>query len=91
VERTDGCLVIILWHVDSLIGNDREIGSYTTGAHTTMEKLLEAVFSMRLLPRLYDEEQLRLQQNLGPVVRRVGVWCEMATSPGLSCDTVAAE
>jgi hypothetical protein len=29
VERTDRRLMFILWYVDSLIGNDRDIGSYT--------------------------------------------------------------
>jgi hypothetical protein len=46
--------------------------------HATIEELLEAVFSMRSLPRLYKEEQLRLLATLGTAVRRVGCWCEMA-------------
>jgi hypothetical protein len=39
----------------------------------TIEELLEAVFSVRSVPRLYIEEQLRLRERLEPAVRRVGV------------------
>jgi hypothetical protein len=49
-------------------------------AHPTIEELLEAVFSVRSVPRLHNEEQLRLQESLETAVRRVGDWCEMVTS-----------
>jgi hypothetical protein len=39
---------------------------------------------MRSVPMLYNEEQLRLQESLETAVRRVGGWCEMATSLGIS-------
>jgi hypothetical protein len=32
------------------------------------------------VPRLYNEEQLRLSRSLETAVRRVGGWCEMAAS-----------
>jgi hypothetical protein len=48
------------------------------------EELLEAVFSVRSVPRLYNEERLRLLDILETVVRTVGGWCEMATNLGLS-------
>jgi hypothetical protein len=36
----------------------------TTNTHTTTEQLLEAVVSVQSVPRLYNEQQLQLQQNL---------------------------
>jgi hypothetical protein len=60
-----------------------------TDAHETIDKLLEPVSSVRSVLCLYDEEQLRLRESLGTVMRRAGVWCEMAASLGVSCDTVA--
>jgi hypothetical protein len=51
---------------------------------STIEELLEEVLSMQSVPRLYKEEQLRLRESLGTAVRRVGVWCEMAASLGVS-------
>jgi hypothetical protein len=45
----------------------------------TVEEMLEAVFSVRYVPRLYNEVQLPLDESLEPEVRRVGGWCEMAT------------
>jgi hypothetical protein len=38
-----------------------------TDAHATMEELLEAVFSVRSVPRLYKEEQLQLQESTAGV------------------------
>jgi hypothetical protein len=51
----------------------------STDTHTTVE-LLEAVFSVRSIPRLYNEEQLRLRESLETAVRRVGGCFEMAAS-----------
>jgi hypothetical protein len=46
-----------------------------TDMHATTEELLEAVFSLWSVPRLYNEGQLPL---------RVGGWCEMIASLGVS-------
>jgi hypothetical protein len=54
-----------------------------TDTHVTMEMLLEAVFSVRSVPRLYNEGQLPLEKSLETAVRRVGDWCEMAASLGI--------
>jgi hypothetical protein len=50
-----------------------------TDTHATTE-LLEEVFSVWSVPRIYNEEQLQLQESLETAVRRVGGWCEMAAS-----------
>jgi hypothetical protein len=52
--------------------------------HTTIEELLEAVFSMRSVPRLYNECQLQLEKSLETTVKIVGGWCEMAASLGVN-------
>jgi hypothetical protein len=64
--------------------------------HATIE-LLEAVFSVRSVQRLYKEGLLPLEESLETAVRRAGVWCEMAASlavsqleQGVSCGTVAS-
>jgi hypothetical protein len=51
-----------------------------TDTHTTIEELLEAVFSVRSVRRLYNEDQLPLRESLESAVRSVGGWCEMAAS-----------
>jgi hypothetical protein len=56
----------------------------TTDMHTTIEELLEAAFSVRSVPRLYNEDQLSIEENLEMAVRRLRVWCEMAASLGPS-------
>jgi hypothetical protein len=48
---------------------------------TTMEELLGIVFSVRSVPRLYH---LPLEESLEMAVRRVGGWCVMAASLGVS-------
>jgi hypothetical protein len=48
------------------------------------EKLLEEVFSVRSVPSLYNEQQLRLREILETTMRRVRGWCEAATRLGLS-------
>jgi hypothetical protein len=45
-----------------------------TDAHATIEELLEVVFFVQSMPRLYDEEQLQLRESL-----------EMAVSGMESC------
>jgi hypothetical protein len=50
-----------------------------TYTHGTMNELLEVVFSVRSVPRLYNEGQLPLESHV-TAVRRVGGWCEMAAS-----------
>jgi hypothetical protein len=55
-----------------------------TDSDATIEELLEAAFSMWSVPRLYNEEQLRLRECLETAVRRVECWCEMAAILGVS-------
>jgi hypothetical protein len=62
-----------------------------TDTHVTIEELLGEVFSMRSVPKLYNEEQLRLRESLQTGVRRVGGLCEMAASLGVSCETLAVQ
>jgi hypothetical protein len=54
-----------------------------TDAHAAIDELLKAVLSVRSVPRLYKEEQLRLRESLETAVRKVGGWCEMAASLGV--------
>jgi hypothetical protein len=42
----------------------------------TIEALFEEVSSMRSIPRLYNEGQLRLRESLETAVGRVGMCCE---------------
>jgi hypothetical protein len=51
-----------------------------TDIHATTEELLEAVFSVRSVPKLYNKSQLPLDKSLESAVRKVGGWCEMAAS-----------
>jgi hypothetical protein len=44
----------------------------TTETHATIEELLEVMFSLRFVPRLYDEGQLPLQRSLETAARRIG-------------------
>jgi hypothetical protein len=44
-------------------------------------ELLEAVFSVRSVPRCYKQDKSRVNQLES--VRRVGGWCEMAVSMGV--------
>jgi hypothetical protein len=43
-----------------------------TDMHATTEELMEAMFSVRSVPRLYNEGQPPLQESLETAVRRVG-------------------
>jgi hypothetical protein len=47
-----------------------------TDTHATIEELLEALFSVWSVPRLYNEEQLRLREGLETAVTGVWVNCE---------------
>jgi hypothetical protein len=40
--------------------------------YTKIKELLEAVFSVRSVPRLYNEDQLPLEESLETGVRRIG-------------------
>jgi hypothetical protein len=51
-----------------------------TGTHATTEELLEAVFPVRSVLMLYNEDKLSLRETSETAVRRVGGWCEMAAS-----------
>jgi hypothetical protein len=55
-----------------------------TDTHATIEELLEAVFCVRYVPRLYNECQLSLKESLETAVRRAGGRREMAASLGVS-------
>jgi hypothetical protein len=55
-----------------------------TDTHATTGELLEVVFSVRSVPRLCNEGQLPLEECVETAVRRVGGWCEMAASLGVS-------
>jgi hypothetical protein len=48
-----------------------------------IKELVQAVFSVRSVPRLYNKGQLPLAESLETAVRRVGGWCEMAVSLGV--------
>jgi hypothetical protein len=45
--------------------------------HGEITELLGGVFSIRSVPRLCNEKQLRLRESLETTVRRVRGWCEM--------------
>jgi hypothetical protein len=53
--------------------------------HATIEDLLETVFSLRSVPRLYNEGKMPLEENLEKAVRRVEGCCETAASLIVSC------
>jgi hypothetical protein len=52
--------------------------------HATTEELLEVVSCVRSMPRLYNEGQLPLEESFDTTVKRVGGWCGMASSLGVS-------
>jgi hypothetical protein len=41
---------------------------------------MEAMFSVRFVPRLYNEDRLPLRDSPDTAGRRVGDWCEMAAN-----------
>jgi hypothetical protein len=59
-------------------------GSVAVDTHAVIEELLEALFSVRSVPRLYNEGQLQLRESLETALRSVGGRCEMAASLGVS-------
>jgi hypothetical protein len=59
-----------LWQARPFLGN----GS------AAIEGLLEVLFSVWSMPRVYNEDQLPLREHSVMVVRRVGGWCVMAAS-----------
>jgi hypothetical protein len=56
----------------------------------TIQRLLEAVFSVWSVPRCFKQDKPRMYSQLESI-RRVGSWCEIATSLGVSCKTVASQ
>jgi hypothetical protein len=79
----------ILWHVDPadngrcwVISVNSNTGmvfamlSERESCAATKKELAGEVFSLRSVPRLYNEEQLRLRESLETEVRRLGVSCE---------------
>jgi hypothetical protein len=50
----------------------------------TVEEMFGELISLRSVPRLCNEEQLRLRDSFETAVRRVGIWCEMTASLGES-------
>jgi hypothetical protein len=61
-----------------------------TDEHATMEELLEAVFSERSVPRIYNEKQLRLREGLETAVRGVGVMRQSPASKNVSTEAEEA-
>jgi hypothetical protein len=55
-----------------------------TDAHAAMGEVLVVAFSVRSVPRLYNEEQLRLRESLETTMGRVGGWFEVVASLGVS-------
>jgi hypothetical protein len=55
-----------------------------TGTYETIEELLEAVFFVWSVPRIYNEGQMPLEESLETAVRRIGGWHVMAASLGIS-------
>jgi hypothetical protein len=81
----------IVWRIDPLLGKDLETDETTAvamqyrGTHALqqLELLLETVFSTRSVPReTIGATQLTESQS---VKRRLGDWCEMVASLGVSC------
>jgi hypothetical protein len=55
-----GLHVYILWRVNSMLGNDRETSNYTTAVtrQWPVNSNRGTVFSVRSLPRCYEQRQL---------------------------------
>jgi hypothetical protein len=60
----------ILWHVDTLLGNDRERSNYTTAV--TRQRPVNSnrgmVFSVRSVPRCCKQDKLEVSGDLVGVV-----------------------
>jgi hypothetical protein len=50
--------------------------------------MLEVVFSLRSVPRLYNEDQLQLRESFETAAIKVGGWCEMAAP---ACEDASPE
>jgi hypothetical protein len=66
-HRNSSKNIILLWHVDPLLSNDREIINYTTAVtrQRTINNNRETVFSVRSVPKCYKQDKL---------VERVSEW-----------------
>jgi hypothetical protein len=53
----------ILWHVDQLLGNDREISKYTVAVtrQWPVNSKRGKAFSVRSVPRCYKQDKLGVQ------------------------------
>jgi hypothetical protein len=49
----------------------------STDTYARIEELLEAIFSVQSVPRLYNEGQMPLEKSLEMAVRRVGGWVRL--------------
>jgi hypothetical protein len=58
------CRRLILWHVDSLLGNDREISNYTTAVtrQRPVNSKRGTVFCVRPVPKCYKQDKLGVGQ-----------------------------
>jgi hypothetical protein len=56
-------MLLIVWHVDPMLGNDREISSYTTTVtrQLPVNRNRGTVFSVRPVPRCYKQGQLAVE------------------------------
>jgi hypothetical protein len=56
----------ILWHVNPLVSNDREISNYTTPVNRQryVNSNRGIVFSVRSVPRIYKQAKLRVVRGL---------------------------
>jgi hypothetical protein len=61
------------------IAREQLCGHFVSPA-TTEHAIMEEMFPVRFVLRLYNEDQLPLRVSLETAVRRVGCWCEMAAS-----------
>jgi hypothetical protein len=92
INHANPSYVTILSHINPVLGKDFEINNETTAdgmqrrgkhASTTTELLLETVFTIRSVQRGYKEEKIQSVESQ-PVKRRLGSWCEMAASLGVT-------
>jgi hypothetical protein len=69
-NRNVHAAVLILWHVDPLLGNDRVIGNYTTAItrRRPVNSKTGTVFSVRSLPRCYKQDKLMRSEVVGEFV-----------------------
>jgi hypothetical protein len=58
----------------------RQLCGQVVSLETKQDAIMMVTFSVRYMPKLYNENQMPLQDSLEMAVRRVEGWCEMATS-----------